>query len=185
MNRFKNEVVSFDSSVFDYWMRDLTHSEFKLLVTIYRKTESVGKGFKRISQLEIANITGLTTRSIITALRSLEGKGIITSIGETRAMKNYSINTDMLYNVCLNIDNFKKARVYGASRAIIPQVVKSKVFENDFYRCVNCGTHKDLTLDHILPVSKGGNDEIENLQTLCKPCNISKGDKTMEEWLSN
>lgn len=34
-----------------------------------------------------------------------------------------------------------------------------------------------MTLDHIKPVSKGGKNDIENLQTMCEPCNISKGNK--------
>lgn len=51
------------------------------------------------------------------------------------------------------------------------------VFAADDYRCVHCGTREELTVDHIIPVSKGGGDERENLQTLCKRCNSSKGTK--------
>lgn len=43
-------------------------------------------------------------------------------------------------------------------------------------RCVSCGTtSRTLCKDHIKPISRGGDDTIENLQPLCHPCNASKG----------
>lgn len=51
------------------------------------------------------------------------------------------------------------------------------VFDADGYRCRSCGTRKNLTVDHVIPWSKGGGDEPENLQTLCRSCNARKGDR--------
>lgn len=51
------------------------------------------------------------------------------------------------------------------------------VFERDLYRCVCCGTHIELTIDHKHPVSLGGGNDIDNLQTMCMPCNAKKGVK--------
>lgn len=62
-------------------------------------------------------------------------------------------------------------------RKNISPAVKLKIFQRDGYRCVHCGTNNTLTIDHIQPVSKGGSNEDENLQTLCAPCNSRKGDK--------
>jgi hypothetical protein len=50
-----------------------------------------------------------------------------------------------------------------------------KVWDRDGWECVSCRTHVDLTVDHIIPVSRGGSDELDNLQTMCRPCNSRKG----------
>ena len=44
----------------------------------------------------------------------------------------------------------------------------------DGYRCVKCGTRDDLETDHIIPLSQGGTNEFENLQTLCHTCHEVK-----------
>ena len=77
----------------------------------------------------------------------------------------------------------KSKRGDRSTRKPLSQSIKTSVLECDMYRCVSCGTHKELTVDHKLPLSKGGDDALSNLQTLCRTCNTSKGVKTMEEWL--
>jgi predicted restriction endonuclease len=57
----------------------------------------------------------------------------------------------------------------------MPGQLRIAVFERDKYRCVYCGDYHDLCADHIIPESKGGETSIENLQTLCRFCNTSKG----------
>ena len=54
-----------------------------------------------------------------------------------------------------------------------------KVFERDHWACKVCGSRSNLTVDHILPVSKGGGKELSNLQVLCGTCNELKGDKVI------
>ena len=51
------------------------------------------------------------------------------------------------------------------------------VYIKDNHRCVCCLSLKNLTIDHIKPISKGGRANIENLQTLCKRCNERKGNR--------
>ena len=48
------------------------------------------------------------------------------------------------------------------------------------YVCASseCGIHEDLTVDHIIPLSRGGTDELSNLQFLCLAHNSGKGDRT-------
>jgi 5-methylcytosine-specific restriction enzyme A len=51
------------------------------------------------------------------------------------------------------------------------------IFERDGYKCKKCGSIERLTVDHIKPITKGGNNDLGNLQTLCLGCNIRKKDK--------
>ena len=52
---------------------------------------------------------------------------------------------------------------------------RAEVYARDGGRCLRCGTDDGLTLDHIVPGSLGGTDCVNNLQTLCRPCNGAKG----------
>ncbi len=65
-------------------------------------------------------------------------------------------------------------------KGVIRQSLRTAVFERDKYRCLRCGTHVDLRADHVFPESKGGEATLENLQTLCLPCNSWKGTKTID-----
>ena len=50
------------------------------------------------------------------------------------------------------------------------------VIDRDGYICQHCKINKNLTVDHIFPLSKGGTDDLDNLQLLCRPCNSRKCD---------
>jgi 5-methylcytosine-specific restriction endonuclease McrA len=54
------------------------------------------------------------------------------------------------------------------------------LIQRDGYKCAICGTIENLSIDHIIPLSKGGSDEIENLRILCRTHNSEKGDKIIE-----
>lgn len=62
--------------------------------------------------------------------------------------------------------------------------LRTKIFMRDRYRCQYCG-HRgplaDLSLDHILPRSRGGKTTPENLCVACRVCNSRKGDRTPAE----
>lgn len=63
------------------------------------------------------------------------------------------------------------------TRKPIKASLRATVWARDNLTCLECGAMEGLTIDHIVPVSAGGGNEIDNLQTLCMPCNIKKGVK--------
>lgn len=60
-------------------------------------------------------------------------------------------------------------------------LTRRNVLRRDRNRCQYCGATDRLTLDHVLPRSRGGRDTWENLVTACMPCNNRKGNRTPEE----
>lgn len=68
----------------------------------------------------------------------------------------------------------------GTQRIIIPPEVREYVFNRDNHQCQSCGKNRletKLSIDHIIPLAKGGSNDISNLQTLCFQCNREKTDK--------
>ena len=49
---------------------------------------------------------------------------------------------------------------------------RSRIYKRDGYECVYCGSKKNLTLDHVIPKSRGGSNEWTNLVTSCFRCNL-------------
>ena len=56
-----------------------------------------------------------------------------------------------------------------------PKAVKNAVLKRDNYRCVKCGSTRNLEIDHKVSLANGGTNHIDNLQTLCQDCNRRKG----------
>ena len=69
----------------------------------------------------------------------------------------------------------------------VPRIVQRKIsrralFARDGWRCVYCGSASGrLTLDHVIPRSRGGGSDWENVVTSCAPCNLRKGNRLLEE----
>jgi len=60
-------------------------------------------------------------------------------------------------------------------------LTRKNVMRRDRNRCQYCGNRDALTIDHVLPRSRGGRDTWENLVTACVPCNNRKGSRTPDE----
>jgi len=67
-------------------------------------------------------------------------------------------------------------------RGVTKRISRRVLFARDGWRCVYCGSEGNrLTLDHVVPRSRGGTSEWENVVTSCAPCNHRKGDRLLEE----
>jgi 5-methylcytosine-specific restriction endonuclease McrA len=59
---------------------------------------------------------------------------------------------------------------------------RREIFRRDGYRCQYCGRSTSrLTIDHVLPRNRGGQNTWENLTTACPDCNVRKGERTPRE----
>jgi 5-methylcytosine-specific restriction endonuclease McrA len=104
----------------------------------------------------------------------------------------------------VNVEEFDGDRVLRSARAEfrIPSVIRrrnyinvrqrreassmkrSRIYMRDKFRCQYCGLRKspgELTLDHILPRSRGGDNSPMNIVTACVSCNNRKGNRTPSE----
>ena len=57
------------------------------------------------------------------------------------------------------------------------KITRRAVFARDSWTCQYCGSRSNLTVDHVIPRSKGGNSSWENIVASCAPCNRRKGDR--------
>ena len=70
-------------------------------------------------------------------------------------------------------------------RATFSKEERAAIAQSQRYRCMYCGvrlTSDNLQIDHMYPVSRGGPNDDDNLQALCRRCNIRKGNHTDEEF---
>lgn len=87
-------------------------------------------------------------------------------------MVPYSSPEEYLYNL----------KTYTSSEA-------KKMWRSDIIRywnslCSYCGSDKNITLDHVIPLAKGGTNLTNNLICCCKSCNRSKAHTEISEWYS-
>ena len=129
----------------------------------------------------------LSYDSVKIALQGLEEKQVILKAGDTnRDGTLYKLNLPEEVPACkelmkekskkeiAEVDTKKELDYYNV------QENRLKIFERDANKCHYCQkqlTRFSATLDHIQPVSKGGNNSYENLITACLHCNSERGNK--------
>lgn len=110
----------------------------------------------------------------------------------------------MVFKNTVSVEEFDGDRVLRSARAEfpVPSVIRRRIYINvrrrreassmkrlriymrDKFRCQYCGDKRpagELTLDHILPRSRGGDNSPVNVVTACVACNNRKGDRTPAE----
>lgn len=120
-------------------------------------------------------------RSVIATERAF----VITYKGNAEVIAEYP-ETFGVVNPNLEINKPSIIRVPSFIKMQFQKVplTRQNIFKRDAYTCAYCGEteKKSLTLDHVLPQSKGGPNTWDNLVTACKKCNGEKGDLLLEEY---
>lgn len=100
---------------------------------------------------------------------------------------NFPINLDIRDLFIDRIEKYIKLELVRKSykrRRIKASIEVSKkkhiVFKYYGKICLCCGTSKNITIDHVIPVSKNGSNKISNLQPLCRSCNSRKRTNTTD-----
>lgn len=151
--------------------RSVSDVEGMLLATSKRvfftpSNENVGGRLFTVSYRNIFQIKEATD-SVFLGISSGNGNGryFVKDIGHVEAV----ITTLILMSKRLLL-----GPQAGVSRHI-PQDVRSAVWQRDGGKCVECGAKEYLELDHIIPHSEGGANTVNNVQLLCRKCNLAKG----------
>ncbi|MBD3197989.1 MAG: hypothetical protein GF317_23265 [Candidatus Lokiarchaeota archaeon] len=81
--------------------------------------------------------------------------------------------------ISLHNKEANKERV-KASHFTSKKDIREEVFKKYGEVCLCCGSKTNISIDHVIPVHKGGENTISNLQPLCKSCNSAKGVKIID-----
>ena len=200
------EIPSIVSAVVDYLQPQLFPIEAAIYWHLFRRAIlENGQQYARIStrgmrQGVVTSNSGqgalLSYHSVQEALAGLEKKGVIQKTGETnRKGTLYKIFLPEEIELCQNykaslsmkaepspIDVHQELDYYNVKEN------RSKVFERDSYKCHYCSkqlTRFTATLDHIQPVSEGGDNSYENLVTACLHCNSRRGSRPVMDMYEN
>lgn len=123
------------------------------------------EGSGEIAPDEYAEFCCTSREEIISALSDLVESGCLSVVGQNwYSLTNYEPQT------------FGGRRPRYVKQRI-PRSVQTAVWERDGFRCKTCGVQRELSVDHIHPEIKGGTLDLDNLQTLCRPCNSRKKDR--------
>jgi len=145
------------------------------------KTEQIQKEVKVLREMDDFKVTGKNGEEIgikmdflIEYLDNLD-KGISRRTG---------IIEEAIGNLSDLIVGRNKNRTLKYSVGRVSKKLRDKILLRDNFTCKNCGVHRDiavLNVDHIFPRSMGGKAEENNLQVLCKSCNLLKLNRIFNE----
>ena len=144
--------------------------KIKSLLKFYRKNGTE-------VELKVSYNSGITVKGIIIKMNHIFNRWIVLQSSSGSLMK---IFLEDIYLDSIIVSDFTKKENKKDSRDPISPKLRFEVFERDKYVCQYCGAcgpDVELEIDHVIPVSRGGTDDINNLKTACLKCNRGKGDK--------
>lgn len=134
-------------------------------------------GFKKTLVLDSSYIP----RSIISSTRAF----VIVYKGNAEVVSNHPAYFQLVdETVKINKPSIIRVPKYIKTDNQKVPLSKTNIFKRDGHTCVYCGVNKrkDLTIDHVIPQSKGGKNTWNNLVTACFKCNNKKGSLDLEEF---
>lgn len=81
-----------------------------------------------------------------------------------------------------NISSMCKNCMVKRNRGYDRDAIMKRYAKDGICFCLKCGSAENLEIDHIVPASWGGSNNINNLQVLCKRCNVAKQDKNANDY---
>lgn len=84
-------------------------------------------------------------------------------------------------NLVFNVPSVVRLKYYIKRPYSPVPLTRQNIHIRDNYQCQYCGSKEKLTLDHIHPIKRGGQNTWENLVTCCFKCNNKKGDQPLEK----
>jgi hypothetical protein len=145
-----------------------------------------------LDNLDFANLSPLAGKCLpLVWLIASEHNGAVPDVAVVAFRLRVSVETaqsvlsDLMDHgfICGSVDCAAVAPALPKSNPsrYIPDKVRTAVMARDNGRCVWCGSPDDIEFDHIIPVSRGGSPEIDNIQLLCRSCNRKKRTKVAEQ----
>ena len=184
-------LLPYESAIYWYLFRNCILRNGDNYVRV--STRGLGKP-KTVVKSASGQSEGLSYGAVQDALTGLETKGAIKKVGDTnREGTLYQIYLPEEIEICTQrmneliieelpkIDAKKEVDYYNVREN------RFKIFERDKYLCYKCGkqlTRFSATLDHIQPVSKGGDNSFDNLVTACLHCNSRRGAQPIMDTLT-
>jgi hypothetical protein len=197
------ELPSIVTSIIEYLHPQLTPYEIAIYWYLFNKSivktgeqyaRASTRGMSAIAKSASGKAEELSYGVIKRTIDSLKDKGIISIAGDTsRDGTLYKVAIPDEIPICKElmkksvsdadavIDIDKELDYYNVAEN------RLKVFERDGYKCHYCSkqlTRFSATLDHIQPVSKGGDNSIGNLVTACLHCNAERGNKPVMDYVT-
>lgn len=120
-----------------------------------------------------SDFTPLNVTSIVRGYTLVnKGKAEILKASENPIVTGYK---NVVRPLVIRLLNFVRYRLKAV------KIKRERIYKRDGWKCVYCENKKNLTIDHVIPKSRGGKNTWSNLVTCCNSCNARKGDKTPEE----
>jgi hypothetical protein len=132
---------------------------------------------KGLPALKLILTTGRELDELVDYIRALAAGQKLPSVSVDASELKQDTGAGKGEPIRVDVSSMPAPKPPAPRREAIPRSVQREVWQRDAGMCVECGTRQLLCFDHIVPFSRGGSNTVRNLQLLCEPCNLSKGNR--------